>query len=178
MQSVWNGMDWILCRAGGSSLAGGRAGERAGEVPQQAVSGPWPRMRPLLLMPRAAAGVLACPRCGARDREKPPHLAERLVAGDGSQHGPLSGTRGDAQEHNTGTAPWAPGRVNAYAGETDCAGPRPGVWYTARKATRLGLPGGESPARLWEAQLVHGQPFPGSRAGRMNRTVWEGSFYK
>lgn len=39
MQSVWKGMDWILCRAGGSSLAGGRAEERAGEVPRRAVHG-------------------------------------------------------------------------------------------------------------------------------------------
>lgn len=175
-----SGMGWTGYSAGpgGPAWLEEEQGRELERCHGRRCAGPWPRMWPLLLMPRAAAGVLACLRCGARDREKLPHLEEWLVAGDGSQHGPLSGTRGDAQEHNTSTAPWDPGRVNAYAGKTDCAGPGPRVWYTARKATRLGLPGGESPARPWEAQLVHGQPFPGSRAGRMNRTVWEGSFYK
>lgn len=100
------------------------------------------------------------------------------MAGDRSWCVPLPGTQGDAWEHSTGTA-LQPGLQ---------AGLKPTqekqILWDSGSGTRPGKPhiwvcwGVRAQHSHGRAQLVRGQPFPGCRAGRMSRTVWEGSFYK
>lgn len=70
MQSVWKGMDWMLCRAGGSSLAGGRAEEGAGEVLQQAVRGATASHAAAFVSAASCSQSAGLPK--TRDGEKPP----------------------------------------------------------------------------------------------------------
>lgn len=78
------------------------------------------------------------------------------MEGDGSWFVPLPGTRD-----------------NTPNGSRENRSHRIQVWYVAGIAAHLGLPG-------LRAQHGHGraQPVPGYRAGRMRRTIWEGSFHK
>lgn len=158
MQSVWKGMDWMLCRAGGSSLAVGRAGE--------SWKGVWwavPRATCLLLMPGAEARVLQQEMEGNH-----PKTFRRMAGGKGQELACAAAWDGVMVV----SATLALLCINAYAEKTDSMGP--GVWSTLH----LGLLG----VRAWHshgrAQLVPGQPFPSPRSGRISLSIWEGSFYK
>lgn len=82
-------MDWMLCRMGGSSLAGGRAERNAGEVPLRAAQG-------AMALHIAVGDAVGCPQGAGlptvRNREKLPQNIPNGCGRGWEQCVPLPGT--------------------------------------------------------------------------------------
>jgi len=90
---------------------------------------------------------------------------------------PLRGAQGDAGEHSTSAA-LQPGLQAGLVPAPDNRSHGTQGPVRGQESGTLGSAGGRAQQGRGRAQRVRGQRFPECGAGRMSRTVWEGSFYK